>query len=108
MTYKRPAISKEQRKRILQRDQYRCVLCWRKYGLHVHDFFDNPSNPFLPPSPPLGVQCPYVSRRDFELVTLCDSCHGKIGTCDKHSPLYQLLVKIVRENYEKESARVET
>jgi len=94
-----PRIPKEQRKRILERDGNRCVICWRRYGLDVHDYFDDPANPILPPSPPLKVQYPYLSRRDFELVTLCDSCHGKIGVCDKYSPLYRILIQIVKTNY---------
>jgi len=102
---KRKPVPKKLRNQILERDEHRCVLCWRKYQLDIHDFFDDPSNPFLPPSPPFKSQYPYANRRPFELITLCKSCHGKISTCDKHSPLYQLLVSIVKQNYEEEKRR---
>lgn len=101
MTFHEP-IPRKQRKRILKRDQDRCVVCWRKYQLHIHDFRDEDYlNPTLPPPKGFTHQNPYIERRDFELITLCASCHGKIHTCDKKSPLYQLVKQTVLLNLQK-------
>ena len=104
MVKRRKKIPNDQRKRVLERDRDRCVLCWRWHGLDIHHFQDVYGG-ILPPNVKSlhGMfHSPNVaSPNDYDLITLCDSCHGKIETCDTRSPIYQLLGSIVRQNFEK-------
>jgi len=83
-------IERKQRKRVLERDQHKCVVCWRKYALSIHHHYDFTGN--IPPkNGHPSCNKPYVNPRDCDLVTLCKSCHGKIQVCNKQSPLYQFV-----------------
>ena len=90
-------IPREQKKRILDRDQHRCVLCYSKYNLHIHHFY-NWSGKLKKFEDSLGSY-PYVHTQDHDLVTLCSSCHGKIHRCDKSSPIYRYLEKYLAKFY---------
>lgn len=76
-------IPRALRKEVKQRDENRCVVCWRKYQLNVHHFYESPIS-----------HNPYHNTQQSDLVTLCPSCHSKLHTCDKHSPFFKLV-----ENY---------
>ena len=79
-----------QRKKVMERDGNRCVLCWRRWMLSVHHF---PTT--LIPSDPNKWDQKYP---EGNLVTLCSSCHGKIGVCERNSPFYKMLEEIVVRN----------
>ena len=74
----------DQRRRVLERDGRRCVMCWRPYQLHIHHFWNG-----------TGLHTPYINTKDEDLVTLCASCHGKIETIwSRKSPFFKVV-----ENY---------
>jgi hypothetical protein len=77
----RPKLARELKRQILERDKHRCVMCWRKYQINVHHFWDL-----------YVTHSPYSSDiKNSDLVTLCDSCHGKVHTCDRNSPFYKFI-----------------
>ena len=71
---------------ILERDNHRCVVCWRKYQIYVHHFWDSNIS-----------HSPYRDTKDSDLVTLCDSCHGKIHSCMIQSPFYKFVEDYVNQ-----------
>ena len=89
-------ISREQRKRVKERDNNRCVACWREYQLTVHHHYD-----FTGTIKPKGESSlcnhPYGETRDCDLVTLCKHCHGKIQTCYKGSPFYRMITEYLAQ-----------
>lgn len=78
-------IPLKQRKRIKARDKNRCVLCWRKYDLHIHHHWDHTGKLS---KDEYKSNHPYSNTKDFDLITLCASCHGKVHTAEKMSPIY--------------------
>jgi hypothetical protein len=103
----------EQRKRVLVRDGYRCIVChrgpqenkqeeyWQSYGLEVYKVSVDLTS---------RVDAHHVAYWVMDLaghytdetlpdemvVTLCDSCHGKAGTCSKESPFHKIIENYVR------------
>jgi len=104
---KEPKIPRKQRKRILERDGNKCALCWRKYQLHIHHHWDFSGK--LQKYEHKKINTPYVNTRDCDLVTLCGSCHGKIHTAERGSPIYQFvtdyLSKFSQQSLLKESKK---
>ena len=86
---KDPKIPLKQRKRILERDGNKCVLCWRKYQLHIHHHWDFSGS--LKKFDDWNGNAPYINTRDCDLITLCAVCHGKVHTAEKGSPIYQFV-----------------
>lgn len=84
-------IPRDQRLRVLKRDGYRCVLCWSRSNLHIHhhDIMDPPD--FMEKVKGACVNDPYLRTEDWDLVTLCGSCHAKVQRADVDSPLYKLV-----------------
>ena len=85
-------IGRKQRKRILERDEHKCFICWRKYQLTIHHHYDF-TGKILPKIENVLCNLPYHEPRDCDLVTLCKFCHGKIQVCEKGSPLYRLVTE---------------
>lgn len=92
-------ISKEQRRRILERDNHRCVACWTKYRLTIHHHYDF-TGTITPKGNSQYSNCPYGDTRDCDLVTLCRHCHGKIGSCsmgNKGCPFYRMITEYLAQ-----------
>jgi 5-methylcytosine-specific restriction endonuclease McrA len=87
------------KRRVLERDGHKCVLCWAKGDrLTVHHFLDDPSDPIFPVN--VGsVRDPYVETQMYDLVTLDDKCHGKIEKSDPRCPLASALRTVVQAIY---------
>lgn len=90
-------IPLEQKKRILERDKYQCVLCHRKYQLQIHHYYSWSGN--LKKFQESNSNIPYENTRDHDLVTLCPSCHGKIHTCSTQSPIYLFIETYLLQFY---------
>lgn len=80
--------------RILKRDGGYCVLCNGTNQLVVHHYHDNICNPVLSPKGDLPYNAPYWNTRDEDLITLCNSCHGKVHA-NPSSPLSRLLEMVI-------------
>jgi len=90
-------IKRKQRKRVLKRDNNRCVVCWREYQLTIHHHHDF-TGAIPSRKEDWAYNNPYVLPRDCDLVTLCKACHGKIGACEKRSPLYLLVTNYLADS----------
>lgn len=90
-------ISKAQRKRVLERDEKHCVLCHRKYQLQIHHYYNWSGK--LKKVEDADANYPYFHTQDHDLITLCASCHGKIHTCSKASPIYKYLEEYLSQFY---------
>jgi len=83
-------IPKDQRKRVMERDKNRCILCHRKYQLQIHHYYEFEGK--LQKFQDVKSNSPYVYTRDCDLVTLCSSCHTKIHHIHDHSaPMYKMI-----------------
>jgi len=94
-------IERKQRKRILERDGHKCVVCWRKHQLAIHHHHDF-SGKIPTRRDSMVYNQPYINPRDCDLATLCKTCHGKIQLCDKGSPLYHLVTDYLAQTVEKQ------
>jgi 5-methylcytosine-specific restriction endonuclease McrA len=95
-------IPYDQRQRVLKRDNYRCVLCWRHYGLHIHhhDIFDPPE--FMQKVKGAGVNDPYLRTEDWDLVTLCATHHKEVENAPRDSLLYKTVSQYLIRQAEKQ------
>ncbi len=125
MTRRYPKEFYPQRKRVLERDGYKCIVChrgpqenkreeyWQNYGLQVV---------WVRVDLSATVDVHHVAYwvmqfgtgfsgneplPDCMLVTLCDSCHGKAGTCAKDSPFHKIIEDYVRKLMIEEATRKE-
>jgi len=96
---KRPKLNPTVRKKILERDGHQCVACDSRGSnrnkvdiVDVHHFWDTSETL----NPDKEIQSPYWKTRENELVTLCDSCHGKIGV-HPHSRLAKAVREYLKE-----------
>ena len=101
----RKKLSRVQKRRVKNRDNNKCVLCWVKYRLAVHHHWDHTG---ALSTDKYKSNDPYNKPRDCQLVTLCNNCNSKIQVTIKGSPIYQLvtdyLIEIRKKSLFKENS----